>query len=133
MTFRSSIAPRTSVTGAASGASGSSSGASSTSNTRRPAATARWTMSLTRARSEEHTSELQSRQYLVCRLLLEKKHKQTPLPYAPPTVKRLYPYVDPTAGLTLITALHTSEDCVNLTLLAAVVVLHCNQMLLAIV
>src|SRR3712207_8594715 len=25
-------------------------------------------------RSEEHTSELQSRQYLVCRLLLEKKH-----------------------------------------------------------
>src|SRR3712207_8139036 len=29
-----------------------------------------------RMRSEEHTSELQSRQYLVCRLLLEKK-KQT--------------------------------------------------------
>src|SRR3712207_6980879 len=29
-------------------------------------------------RSEEHTSELQSRQYLVCRLLLEKK---TPLHY----------------------------------------------------
>ena len=28
---------------------------------------------LLRARSEEHTSELQSRQYLVCRLLLEKK------------------------------------------------------------
>src|SRR3712207_9003390 len=27
----------------------------------------------TLARSEEHTSELQSRQYLVCRLLLEKK------------------------------------------------------------
>src|SRR3712207_7210400 len=27
----------------------------------------------TGARSEEHTSELQSRQYLVCRLLLEKK------------------------------------------------------------
>src|SRR3712207_8049336 len=27
-------------------------------------------------RSEEHTSELQSRQYLVCRLLLEKKHPQ---------------------------------------------------------
>src|SRR3712207_8134010 len=26
-----------------------------------------------RSRSEEHTSELQSRQYLVCRLLLEKK------------------------------------------------------------
>src|SRR5258707_13203636 len=29
------------------------------------------------ARSEEHTSELQSRQYLVCRLLLEKKKKDT--------------------------------------------------------
>src|SRR3712207_7824022 len=28
-----------------------------------------------RHRSEEHTSELQSRQYLVCRLLLEKKKK----------------------------------------------------------
>src|SRR3712207_7209554 len=31
-----------------------------------------------RARSEEHTSELQSRQYLVCRLLLEKKHTIIP-------------------------------------------------------
>src|SRR3712207_4154637 len=29
-------------------------------------------------RSEEHTSELQSRQYLVCRLLLEKKNSPTP-------------------------------------------------------
>src|SRR3712207_8296198 len=29
------------------------------------------------ARSEEHTSELQSRQYLVCRLLLEKKKNKT--------------------------------------------------------
>src|SRR5947209_15069231 len=28
-------------------------------------------------RSEEHTSELQSRQYLVCRLLLEKKKQPT--------------------------------------------------------
>src|SRR3712207_7287740 len=39
------------------------------------------------ARSEEHTSELQSRQYLVCRLLLEKKRSPLttsellPLPY----------------------------------------------------
>src|SRR3712207_7456235 len=32
----------------------------------------------TRVRSEEHTSELPSRQYLVCRLLLEKK-KKTPI------------------------------------------------------
>src|SRR3712207_7652841 len=30
-----------------------------------------------KVRSEEHTSELQSRQYLVCRLLLEKKKKNT--------------------------------------------------------
>src|SRR3712207_8272830 len=30
-------------------------------------------VALSNARSEEHTSELQSRQYLVCRLLLEKK------------------------------------------------------------
>src|SRR3712207_6884857 len=38
-------------------------------------------------RSEEHTSELQSRQYLVCRLLLEKK-KKTPaiLSIMPPTI-----------------------------------------------
>src|SRR3712207_8093526 len=37
--------------------------------------------SCSRSRSEEHTFELQSRQYLVCRLLLEKKeklHNQTP-------------------------------------------------------
>src|SRR3712207_7231957 len=51
------------------------------------------------ARSEEHTSELQSRQYLVCRLLLEKKktttlydhtnlynltHVTIPIPSSPP-------------------------------------------------
>src|SRR3712207_8780038 len=37
-----------------------------------------------RNRSEEHTSELQSRQYLVCRLLLEKKkntHSKATYPY----------------------------------------------------
>src|SRR3712207_7482079 len=34
-------------------------------------------VSVVRARSEEHTSELQSRQYLVCRLLLEKKKTLT--------------------------------------------------------
>src|SRR3712207_7551223 len=33
-------------------------------------------------RSEEHTSELQSRQYLVCRLLLEKKTVAAPSPSA---------------------------------------------------
>src|SRR3712207_8718750 len=37
-------------------------------------------------RSEEHTSELQSRQYLVCRLLLEKnKTPVTPIPLMPPS------------------------------------------------
>src|SRR3712207_7378916 len=51
--------------------------------TRRRKANAPWTrtravhpetLELLPARSEEHTSELQSRQYLVCRLLLEKKN-----------------------------------------------------------
>src|SRR3712207_7171605 len=36
------------------------------------------TLRLWEARSEEHTSELQSRQYIVCRLLLEKKNKDDP-------------------------------------------------------
>src|SRR3712207_8849033 len=38
-----------------------------------PHAFRRQNLNLVRLRSEEHTSELQSRQYLVCRLLLEKK------------------------------------------------------------
>src|SRR2546429_4564485 len=44
---------------------------------------------LTRSRSEEHTSELQSRLHLVCRLLLEKKTQDRAparTPYAPPTL-----------------------------------------------
>src|SRR3712207_8036224 len=41
---------------------------------RRVGSTASWCAGDT-PRSEEHTSELQSRQYLVCRLLLEKKKK----------------------------------------------------------
>src|SRR3712207_8210793 len=36
-------------------------------------------------RSEEHTSELQSRQYIVCRLLLEKKKNIQSPPYLPCT------------------------------------------------
>src|SRR3712207_8140129 len=36
-----------------------------------------------RVRSEEHTSELQSRQYLVCRLLLEKKNRTSSAQFAP--------------------------------------------------
>src|SRR3712207_8396929 len=50
--------------------------------------TREWTWGgLDRLRSEEHTSELQSRQYLVCRLLLEKKKTVTacrPRPSPPP-------------------------------------------------
>src|SRR3712207_8759316 len=42
------------------------------------------------SRSEEHTSELQSRQYLVCRLLLEKK-KPTSRRFIPSLHKRLVP------------------------------------------
>src|SRR3712207_8632252 len=42
---------------------------------RRMLAHPRFTIRQARLRSEEHTSELQSRQYLVCRLLLEKKTK----------------------------------------------------------
>src|SRR5258707_6295510 len=38
-----------------------------------------------RIRSEEHTSELQSRQYLVCRLLLEKKKARAAAQSAVPT------------------------------------------------
>src|SRR3712207_8395030 len=34
-------------------------------------------------RSEEHTSELQSRQYLVCRLLLEKKNRPVSISASP--------------------------------------------------
>src|SRR3712207_8166592 len=40
-----------------------------------PTTSATTTTAPARRRSEEHTSELQSRQYLVCRLLLEKKNK----------------------------------------------------------
>src|SRR2546430_12169141 len=39
-----------------------------------------WTKVNTNARSEEHTSELQSQSNLVCRLLLEKKKQKAPLP-----------------------------------------------------
>src|SRR2546425_6326507 len=41
-----------------------------------------------RARSEEHTSELQSLAYLVCRLLLEKKKKRQTSPTSIPTTRQ---------------------------------------------
>src|SRR5690554_7373327 len=40
-------------------------------------------------RSEEHTSELQSRPHLVCRLLLEKKKKQNTIPMLSPRLSHL--------------------------------------------
>src|SRR3712207_7624129 len=55
--------------------------------------TARW-RAANRPRSEEHMSELQSRQYLVCRLLLEKKlvlERRESFPYGP--VRRDLPYL----------------------------------------
>src|SRR3712207_7902759 len=48
--------------------------------------------SVQRERSEEHTSELQSRQYLVCRLLLEKKKTK-------PTLQRRW--LDYTSRITM--------------------------------
>src|SRR3712207_8655606 len=52
--------------------------ATAPSTPHRPATNARYSSAVS-LRSEEHTSELQSRQYLVCRLLLEKKHSSHPL------------------------------------------------------
>src|SRR2546429_3014539 len=45
----------------------------------------RFAPALCRMRSEEHTSELQSRLHLVCRLLLEKKKKTPTLRYSSTT------------------------------------------------
>src|SRR5947209_15782504 len=56
-----------------------SSDLSDTPATRRPSASSSPSVPPSKSsmkRSEEHTSELQSRQYLVCRLLLEKKKKK---------------------------------------------------------
>src|SRR5438874_10393172 len=50
----------------------------------------------TYARSEEHTSELQSRRELVCRLLLEKKKQSVP------TTSRPTPATSPRAGSTTV-------------------------------
>src|SRR3712207_7894100 len=64
--------------GPAVGPSGCCSRCGSAARTPATPTTSRWPSTSTRARSrsEEHTSELQSRQYLVCRLLLEKKKKK---------------------------------------------------------
>src|SRR5438874_10744594 len=57
-----------------------------------------WTLGRTRlplGRSEEHTSELQSRRDLVCRLLLEKKKKNIKKIYTN-TTSQLYLHILPT-------------------------------------
>src|SRR2546425_4648484 len=59
-----------------------------------------------RARSEEHTSELQSLAYLVCRLLLEKKKKQ---------LNHLY-FSEETASILVTLQLpstHLRHDCIR--------------------
>src|ERR1039458_3539525 len=45
---------------------------------------------ITPHRSEEHTSELQSLRHLVCRLLVEKKHRRSP-PH-PPATRFAFPF-----------------------------------------
>src|SRR5205809_1902218 len=60
------------------------------------------------SRSEEHTSELQSRLHLVCRLLLEKKKK---LNYSPANLPILYSRMNNLRGRTIIltiSELHSS-------------------------
>src|SRR5436309_7429963 len=52
--------------------------------------TARDTWAMHKLRSEEHTSELQSRENLVCRLLLEKK-KVGPVEPAAPEPRKVFP------------------------------------------
>src|SRR2546429_3108700 len=66
----------------------------STSSTRPTPSADRWRPSCprwaaTRWRSEEHTSELQSRLHLVCRLLLEKKKSEQPPHQVQPTQTRI--------------------------------------------
>src|SRR5205809_1306872 len=67
------------------------------------------TMSWSWTRSEEHTSELQSRLHLVCRLLLEKKNHQRVAHHRGPRSRPSHPYAhspphrrsDPGPGRTL--------------------------------
>src|SRR5687768_18000304 len=48
---------------------------------------------LVHSRSEEHTSELQSRLHLVCRLLLEKKKNKKDLITAMPSTRSYFPHI----------------------------------------
>src|SRR3712207_8587933 len=64
---------RTSSLGGSTSATGSRTRSSHPTFARTSATLAPGNSAVSTSRSEEHTSELQSRQYLVCRLLLEKK------------------------------------------------------------
>src|SRR2546421_5648778 len=94
------------------------------------AITSRW---IWLVRSEEHTSELQSRSDLVCRLLLEKKKDQLAVPHpAGPLVSRVTP--QSLTSMTLLSVFPTRLDVkanrlpfgdqVGWALYAAVVVSH---------
>src|SRR3712207_7451841 len=87
---RSTLFPYTTLFRSASVAATVAAGAARASEAARAAAAAAALRSS--RRSEEHTSELQSRQYLVCRLLLEKK-KIDSIPHPlPPAVFSCRPY-----------------------------------------
>src|SRR5687767_15776290 len=65
-------------------------GSAFSSRTTGSGASSRRTWARTRSRSEEHTSELQSLAYLVCRLLLEKKNTTHSI-FCPPCTHTFHP------------------------------------------
>src|SRR2546422_6727958 len=73
--FRSEISQATIVLGCAESGAGSPGTRTKGKVTSSPLEVTRFRLARLRRRSEEHTSELQSRLHLVCRLLLEKKKK----------------------------------------------------------
>src|SRR3712207_8133765 len=79
--FRSGSGPRHSSAGPAAAASSSSAPGPGARTSSSPCCRRTGPTSGRSRRSEEHTSELQSRQYLVCRLLLEKKIISSTLTY----------------------------------------------------
>src|SRR3712207_7628473 len=74
-TLRSRTKPEACIEQSANTANGSRASAASRSSPATSSAQLHPARLTSLSRSEEHTSELQSRQYLVCRLLLEKKKK----------------------------------------------------------
>src|SRR2546429_1042409 len=68
------------------------------------------------SRSEEHTSELQSRLHLVCRLLLEKKNKNDQLPIRNALASRHKPsaQLDPLANRHAIAPITYGATCATI-------------------